>query len=323
MRTGSRSAFGATLAAAALVGLSGCFIPIPAGPVNDAAPSAGPDLTIVYHLQPEANEDHVIVYGSDDPRAIAELVSPLLPMEDPQIETTTVGFDEIRAAIVYDATEKRMATKQGAEWDLKIETKPLIEAVAAEDVARLEVTVCHPTVEARVSPPGSNTVTDDCNLLGTTWETTQVADPFTIDVVLIAHESTWRLYVGLLAGWFALWSLIAVFVGLILRRDIPRAGGGLVLVATSLSLIGALFALGTSTAIGLLAGPSDNLALARDLGGSEWVAAALLPSTGAFVPVIALLVTLLLGLPWRRGREFRATHGARAAFGRPPPPPPA
>jgi hypothetical protein len=91
--------------------------------------------------------------------------------------------------------------------------------------------------------------------------------------------------------------------------------------ATLLSLPGGLIGFGLATAAGLLAGPADNLALARDLGAAEWLGAALVPAAGAFVPSVVLLVTLVWGAPWRRGRELRMSAGTSDAL-RPPSPPP-
>lgn len=257
-----------------------------------------PDVEIEYSIRAAKGDDVITVYADESRDVLLDIV-PALGIQSPRYGTEQYGFTSIR-----DAGRERLITRSDDRWNMTIEAGIIQQLLAAGGVERFRITLCHPSVEVRVLRAPRNSAEAICDApFGLAWdiEQSETAGPLTLE--LMPSDVPWNAYVIGVIVWFALFSLIAFATGRVMRRDLPRTGGAMVLIVLIVGLLGSVVAAGATLGIWLVAGPADNLALSRDLDLGGMATAILGPAAGAFVPWVTLVLTVAWGMRWRHRRR--------------------
>ena len=272
-----------------------------------------------------AGEDTIEVYlngRSSDRRRIAEGVAAWLGFpgaiaheHDLYPDTSTVQLD---GRLIEPGAEN--------EWVLDLDTTGLARVLVTTGYEGATLSICTPVVETRVSasePPDLDTFDTVCELIGRGWTIpTFETGPLTIRITLLPEPAYYLAYAAgvllgtVLFGAFAWWLATKLRSGPFPRRSGASVAIGL--IAGGFATIG-LAAVTAGT--GALAGPADNLALARDLAVGGYASSLLFPALVASAPGILFATMLVRRRPADEDDAMGPGLAPTAPPGSPAPPP--
>ncbi len=214
--------------------------------------------------------------------------------------------------------EQRLVKRQGDEWVMSFDTDGLLPIVHDAGYEGANLIICHPNVDARFTssrPPDFDAADVGC-FGGRGWEVLD-EEPVTVSLRLLPEVNDYLIFVAAVLLGLLVLSAIAWLVGSRLREGpFRRRNAGAVALGL---VVGAFVIAGVSITTGTSAadlGPSDNLAMAKDLGVGLYALSAAIPALVATIP--GLLFVMLLA----RRRPWPDEPPRREAMPWPAPPPP-
>lgn len=265
--------------------------------------AAGGDAVDVYS---EGSEGTRITMAED----AAEWLGADLAIAEPHL-----FFDDVATAQL----DQRLVTRQGNAWVLRFNTEALLPIVHDAGYEGANLFICHPSVETRVDSsraPDFDAAYAGC-LNGVGWEVLDER-PVTVSLSMLPEVTDYLIFVAATLLSILLLTALAWVLGNRLREGpYRRRNAG----AVALGIVSGLFAIGVlAAATGIIAaeaGPSDNLALARNLGVGPVALSAGIPALVGAVPGLLFMVLLVKQRPWPEDPLPRGTMPWPA----PPPPP--
>jgi hypothetical protein len=266
--------------------------------LDQAAPPDGrPEIDLWIHASGEDTIDIFLDGRSSDRRRIAEGVAAWLGFpgviaheHDIYPDTSTVEIDRL--------------IKPGAEdeWILDLNTNGLARVLVTAGYNEGSLVICTPVVETRIrasEPPDLDPLDTVCGLSGRGWTIRPYGGTVpSIRITLLPDTAYYLAYAaGVLLGTvllsaFAWWIANTLRNGPFRRRSAASVAIGL--IAGTVTAIG----LAAATAgAGALAGPADNLALARDLVPGGYASSLLFPALVASGPGIIFAAMLVRRRP--------------------------
>ena len=288
---------------AALVALPSClpglFALDEGSRLDQAAPPAGrPEVDLWVNASGEDTIDVFLDGRSSDRRRIAEGVAAWLGFPGVIAREHDIYPDPSRVEIDGRLIEP------GAddEWMLDLDTTGLARVLVTTGYREGALVICTPTVETRIrasEPPDIDLLDTVCELSGRGWtiRTFETGQP-RIRVTLLPDTAYYLAYAAgvllgtVLLGAFAWWLATKLRSGPFQRRSAASVAIGL--IAGSIAAIGLTAATATS---GAIAGPADNLALARDLAVGGYASSLLFPALIASAPGIIFATMLVRRRP--------------------------
>ncbi len=266
-----------------------------------------PHITIVLHA---FREDAIDVYspGSEEEQIfIAEAAAASFGESFPVAEPNF--FEDNRADVQLG---HRLLKREGDLYTLTVPTQGLQAAVESREYSGFDLLICPPNAEAvflASRPPDF-----EACINGRAWE---VGDErLTVTVTVRPRTAHYLIFVASVILGLVLLGALAWFVGSRLREG-PFRNRTSSAVALGL-IVGVLAGGGVAWSIASAAmqlGPSDNIALSKDLGVGLYALSAALPALAGAIPGLIFLILLVKRRPWPD--QLRPEL---PAF--PPPPPP-
>ena len=309
---------------AMLVILPGCIagrVALEAGNRMDQAaePTDVPEIDLWINASGDDTIDVFLDGPSSDRRRIAEGVAAWLGFpraiaheHDFYPDTSTVQVD---GHLIEPGADD--------EWVLDLDATGLARVLVTTGHREGSLVICTPVVETRIRasvPPDLDASDTVCELSGRGWtiSTFETGQP-RIRITLLPDPVYYLAYAAgvllgtVLLGAFAWWLATKLRNGPFRRRSAASVAIGL--IAGSIAAIG----LAAATAVaGALAGPADNLALARNFAAGGYASSLLFPALVASAPGI-LFATMLVR---RRPSENHDDGVIGPGIGPPAPPGP-
>ena len=288
--------------------VSGCV----AGEVAlEAAPSAqdetepinGPEI-IVFVRSHGGDAIEVYLEGSaSDRRAIAEGAAAWLGFpnriahEHPFYEdTSTVEIDE---RIIEPAS--------GDNWVLVVNTSPLNAILRSTGYREAGLVFCTPAVETQIRasrPSDLEFEIPPCDSGNHGWVLLASETPLQVRMTFLPEPVDYLAYAAAVLLGVLLFGTLSWWISDRLRRGPFRRRSA---ASVAIGLIGGAFAtIGLAVVtgvVGALAGPADNLALARDFNAAGYASSLLWPALLATTPGIIFATLLIRRRPWADEEE--------------------
>lgn len=210
-------------------------------------------------------------------------------------------------------------------WLLDVDTSRLTVLLRTMGYNQAGLLFCTPAVETRISasrPPDLEYDVPPCDAGSNGWVLFTDEEPLRLRMTFLPEPADYLAFAAAVLLGVLIFGALAWWLADRLRRGPFRRRSG---ASVAIGLIGGAFAtvgLAAVTAgVGALAGPADNLALARDLDAGGYASAVLWPALLATAPGIIFGTLLIRRRPWKDDEEPMSTISPGAP-GIPGPPPP-
>ena len=265
---------------------------------GDQSQNIGPDYPEIDLNINASGADSIDVYF-DGPRStrfnIAQEAAHWLGAT--QTPVTDSDFEPDVATVQLDT---RLIRRSGDVWVASFDTALLHEGVEAHGYDTVFLFVCHPAVRTivRTSRQPDFAPQDTYCIHGVGFVVDSEA--VQISMTLLPKTADYLGYVGGVILGVVLLAALAWFVGDKLRRTVfRRRSPAAVVIGMGAALFAGSGAVIATAVLGAVAGPADNLALAKDLGAPAYAGSIAGPSLLGLLPAIIFAVLMVKRRPWR------------------------
>ena len=270
---------------------------------DTAEPIHGPQITIFVRSH---GGDAVEVYlegSASDRRAIAEGVAAWLGFQD-RIAHEHPFFEDVSTV---DIGERIIEAGSDDEWVLVVNTSRLNVLLRSIGYREAALVFCTPAVETQLGasrPADLRYEIPPCDAGNHGWALLTSESPLSVRMTFLPEPADYLAYAAAVLLGVLLSGTLSWWIGDRLRRGPFRRRSA---ASVAIGLIGGAFAtigLAVVTGVaGALAGPADNLALARDLTASGYASSVLWPALIATAPGIIFATLLARRRPWADEEE--------------------
>lgn len=287
--------------------LPGCIageVALAAAPsAQDTEPINGPEI-VVFIRSHGGDAIEVYLEGSaSDRRAIAEGVAAWLGFRD-RIAHEHPFFEDTSTV---DLGERIIEAGSDDEWVLVVNTSQLNVLLRSIGHREAGLLFCTPAVETQVGASRAPDLEYDippCDTGNHGWVLFTSEEPLSVRMTFRPEPADYLAYAAAVLLGVLLFGTLSWWIADRLRRGPFRrrsaAGVAIGLIGGAFATIGLAVVTGVT---GALAGPADNLALARDFNAAGYASSLLWPALLATAPGIIFATLLVRRRPWADEEE--------------------